>query len=203
MGLETAEFIDGLITTNPLSTDLKTQGDDHMRLIKLVLQNTFPRAAKAYPFPDMIEVSDDYDILDTDQNMIIEADAGGGSLVLVPPSLNTGDAGWWVFVCRTGGGTSPVFIDPATGTVNGFNRIRRSVNNQLTLLMWTGNQWIASRPAGMPIGSVVQFDTRVAIPNNFLLANGSSFSGTNYPELQSVLGSTTTQNIASRYYVVE
>ena len=43
MGLETASFINGLVTTNPVgATDPKGQGDDHIRLIKSTLKATFP-----------------------------------------------------------------------------------------------------------------------------------------------------------------
>jgi len=42
MGLETGTFIDDLIVTNPLSTDKRRFGDDHLRLIKKVLKNSFP-----------------------------------------------------------------------------------------------------------------------------------------------------------------
>jgi microcystin-dependent protein len=42
MALENATYIDGLVATNPLSTDTVSQADDHLRLIKQVLKNTFP-----------------------------------------------------------------------------------------------------------------------------------------------------------------
>jgi hypothetical protein len=42
MGLETASTISGLQSSNPLSTDLKAYGDDHIRLIKSVLKTQFP-----------------------------------------------------------------------------------------------------------------------------------------------------------------
>jgi hypothetical protein len=41
MPLEDTETIAGLIETNPKSTDLISFGDDHIRLIKKVLKNTF------------------------------------------------------------------------------------------------------------------------------------------------------------------
>lgn len=44
MGLETGNFISDLINTNPLSTDKRRFGDDHLRLIKKVLLNTLPNA---------------------------------------------------------------------------------------------------------------------------------------------------------------
>lgn len=42
MALETATYISGLINTNPTATDPKSQGDDHIRLIKATLLTTFP-----------------------------------------------------------------------------------------------------------------------------------------------------------------
>lgn len=42
MGLETGTYISDLVTTNPLGSDNKSQGDDHIRLIKQVIKNTFP-----------------------------------------------------------------------------------------------------------------------------------------------------------------
>lgn len=42
MGLESATFIQDLVATNPLSSDPRSQGDDHLRLLKSVLKNSFP-----------------------------------------------------------------------------------------------------------------------------------------------------------------
>lgn len=43
MGLEAATYISDLNTANPIgASDPKAQGDDHLRLIKAVLKNTFP-----------------------------------------------------------------------------------------------------------------------------------------------------------------
>lgn len=43
MGLETATYISELDASNPIgASDPKGQGDDHLRLIKSTLQNTFP-----------------------------------------------------------------------------------------------------------------------------------------------------------------
>jgi hypothetical protein len=41
MGLESATYISQLVATNPLATDPISQGDDHIRLIKSVLQAQF------------------------------------------------------------------------------------------------------------------------------------------------------------------
>jgi hypothetical protein len=47
MGLETASFINGLVESNPTSSDGANQGDNHLRLIKTVLKNTFPNITGA------------------------------------------------------------------------------------------------------------------------------------------------------------
>jgi len=41
MGLETATLVPSLVATNPLSTDAKSQGDDHIRMVKNCLLNSF------------------------------------------------------------------------------------------------------------------------------------------------------------------
>ena len=42
MALETGNYISDLVKTNPLSSDDISQGDDHLQLIKKILQKTFP-----------------------------------------------------------------------------------------------------------------------------------------------------------------
>lgn len=47
MGLETATYINGLVPTNPTQGDLVSAGDDHIRLLKSTLKNTFPNLTAA------------------------------------------------------------------------------------------------------------------------------------------------------------
>ena len=42
MGLETGTYLDALVPTNPVATDGLAQADDHLRLIKSTLGNSFP-----------------------------------------------------------------------------------------------------------------------------------------------------------------
>lgn len=51
MSLETGTYVNDLTITNPTSSDPKSQGDDHLRLIKTVLKNSFAG------FPGMIVVT--------------------------------------------------------------------------------------------------------------------------------------------------
>ena len=41
MALESTTYINGLVATNPTGTDPKSQGDDHIRLVKSAIKNTF------------------------------------------------------------------------------------------------------------------------------------------------------------------
>lgn len=53
MPLEVATWINDLVSSNPVgATDTKAEGDDHLRLIKTALKNTFPLAVGARKFRD-------------------------------------------------------------------------------------------------------------------------------------------------------
>tara|TARA_Y100000310_G_scaffold28880_1_gene27480 strand:+ start:88 stop:687 length:600 start_codon:yes stop_codon:yes gene_type:complete len=47
MALETGTYVNDLVITNPTGSDSISVGDDHIRLIKKVLKNTFPNATAA------------------------------------------------------------------------------------------------------------------------------------------------------------
>ena len=47
MGLESASFISGLVDTNPTGSDSISQGDDHIRLVKKTVQDSFPDVDQA------------------------------------------------------------------------------------------------------------------------------------------------------------
>ncbi len=47
MGLETFTYVDSLNTSNPTSSDPKSEGDDHLRGIKTAVKNTFPNVTGA------------------------------------------------------------------------------------------------------------------------------------------------------------
>lgn len=47
MGLETGTYISSLNSANPVTGDNKTEGDDHIRLIKATILATFPNITGA------------------------------------------------------------------------------------------------------------------------------------------------------------
>ncbi len=81
MGLESATYIDGLNASNPVhATDPVSQGDDHVRLLKSVLLNTFPNLDAAV------------DLTPTEMNHLdgVTGVTGSGALVLAASPTVTG-----------------------------------------------------------------------------------------------------------------
>jgi len=51
MGLETGTYISDLVTTNPTASDALSQADDHLRLLKTAVQNSFPKDLRGVSEP--------------------------------------------------------------------------------------------------------------------------------------------------------
>ena len=47
MALESTTYIDGLVAANPTGTDPRSQGDDHIRMVKSAVKTTFPNITGA------------------------------------------------------------------------------------------------------------------------------------------------------------
>ena len=74
MGLETGTYVDDLNAANPVgATDLKSQGDDHLRLVKSVLKSTFPNATKAFYFENVLsEKTGAYSVVVTNARSLVK-----------------------------------------------------------------------------------------------------------------------------------
>lgn len=188
MGLETGTFIDDLVITNPPGSDDKRQGDDHIRLLKTVIRNTIKRASKAFFLPGSVSKSANYTVLDTDENLTIQCDSTAGTFNLSLPALDITRAGWMINVVKASTDMNPVFlVPPGAATINGFTKIRRSVAATVTQVIWTGGTWVASRPFGAPVGSVLEYYGSV-LPQGHLWADGAAIVAANYVELAAILG---------------
>ena len=53
MAKESATYISELVATNPTATDSVSVGDDHLRMLKTVLKNSFPSTSTAAIMPNM------------------------------------------------------------------------------------------------------------------------------------------------------
>ena len=57
MTVESASYISQLVATNPTATDPKSQGDNHLRLLKSVLQSQFPNLGTTAVTPTAAEIN--------------------------------------------------------------------------------------------------------------------------------------------------
>lgn len=144
MALESATYINGLNVSNPASSDLMAQADDHIRMLKAVLKNTFPNITGA---------------VTQTQNMLNNAVVPVGGIIMwsgSPASLPSGwklcDGGTYAksdgsgnitvpdlrdkFIRGCGGSTGAPTASPTVGTTGGQDSVTPTitVNNQAVAL---------------------------------------------------------------------
>lgn len=180
MGLETAPFVSSLVATNPPGTDLKTQGDDHLRLIKAALLATFPNSSKAFYLPDTTAKTADFTIAATDMNRTYPVSTAAGEVTATLPALAAGDAGWECHFIKTNTGTNALFIAPNSGTLNsgeatGLAKCRRVIPGHKSTAFWTGSAWYVSRVPRDPIGAIIEF-SGAALPVGYEWPNGQTLA---------------------------
>lgn len=115
MGLEAAQFIGQLVPTNPQGpTDQKAEGDDHIRMMKQAMQNTFPgMAGRAWRKRNAAASG----AITIDDNMtLINASSG---VVLTPSAAAQIGNG---FLCHVRAASGTVTIDPAEN-INGASSL--------------------------------------------------------------------------------
>lgn len=149
MGLEVATYIASLVSSNPVGgTDQKAQGDDHLRLIKAVLQATFPNASKAFYFPQILTKTGAYSVVVGDGSALILADATSGAFAVSLPVVATLTAGWQVTVIKTDSGSNAVTVDtPGAETINGAASRSLALQYQAETYVFDGTNWKVSSTA--------------------------------------------------------
>lgn len=185
MSVEAATFIADLQPTNPPATDPRSQGDDHLRLIKSVLQNTFSGASRQIQVPGIVAVSAAYAIQKSDGESTIYCSTGAGALNLTLPLLVAGDRGWRIFICKTTSDVNPVFVAASSGNVSSGGvsvaKARRCVPGARIAALWDGANWFIERTNRLPIGSIVTYWGSV-LPAGFEWPNGQTLAPASYPE---------------------
>lgn len=193
MGVEAATFISDFDASLPTSTDLRSQGDDHIRLEKTVLKNTFPNASKAFYFPNTAAKTIDFAVVAADMNKTFLVDTTAGIVNMTLPVLVAGDAGWECFLIKTNNGTSPVLVKPPSGGVNSgqvsVSAARRCIPNIRISILWSGAAFTVSRAVMVPVGSAIELHV-AALPVGYEWPNGQTLGSaiTNYPEFYSING---------------
>lgn len=147
MGLESATYVNDLNSSNPVSGDNVSQGDDHIRLMKAALKATFPNASKAFYLPASANKSSAYSVLSTDLNKRFTVDASGGAVTLTLPTLASGDDGWAIEVVKTDSSTNAVTLG---GTINGATNLSMKAQYEQVKVWWSGSAWYAiMQPPGI------------------------------------------------------
>lgn len=200
MGLETTTYLSGLTPSWPLAGDLKSQGDDHIRLIKSALQATFPSATKPFYFPKS-EIITTTTVLDaTDQNNTIFVDSTAGDFNVTLPTLGASDGGFSFIMIKSSSDHNAAIVMPASGSiVTGTGAVasaRIGILASAATFVWSGGVWFCSKP-GPSVGSTENYDGST-IPFGYLDLAGGSYSSTAFAELFLALGTTTLRDKRGR-----
>lgn len=195
MGLETGTYVTDLVTTNPLNADLESQGAAHIRLIKSVLQSTFPGASRPVGVPRISSKVANFSPAQTDAMTTYLVDTTAGVVTMTLPTLASSDAGWEIQLIKTNTGTSPILIAPPSGTlssgpITGLAATRRCIPNTPTRVIWTGSAFICTRALDTPVGACLEYHGS-SLPVGFEWPNGQTLAiaSTNYPDFYSINGS--------------
>ena len=104
MALESASWITQLVATNPVVGDPVGEGDDHLRMIKTVLQNSFPSSSTSAIIPNMSGQSGKYLTTDgTDASWALVEGVPAGVITMWSGSVATIPSGW--AICDGNNGT--------------------------------------------------------------------------------------------------
>ena len=164
MGLESSQYISNLVSTNPTSSDFRSQGDDHIRNIKSAVKNTFPNAARPFQFDSTIALQEgDYTPnASTSDGYVIPVSARAAVRTVTLP-LNPGFDGLRFVVVKADFSINAITISGNGNTVDGKSSILLDKPYQKARLTWsaTTSQWFA------------QLDDRPAV-GSWLVHSGSS-----------------------------
>jgi microcystin-dependent protein len=205
MGLEVATYISDLVTTNPPTSDLETQGANHLQLIKTVLQNVFGITSRRFVgLPNFSAQSlSVFNVGVGNANLTFLYSTAGGPVTFNLPTLLPTDAGWEISLIKTTTDVNPVFITPPSGTIqsgeySGLTKVRRCIPGRRTRIMWTGSIFICERVENRPIGTIFDFSF-AGLPVGYEWSNGQVLSSAaNYPEYFAVNGSGNTVDMRGR-----
>ena len=188
MSVEVGTYLSSLVSANPLSSDQVAQGDDHLRLIKTLLNNTFPNATRAFRFPVVSSIVTGSLALDnTYDNATIRADATLGGVTVTLPSAGTIYEGWSCRVIKVDTSINFVKVSGSGGnTIRDFNDFYLLEKYEGARFEYMGSiGWMVQLDIPEPLGFVKMWPLPT-VPPKFLKANGALISRTTYPELNAL-----------------
>lgn len=204
MGLEVTTLISGLTPTWPTGSERKSQGDDHIRLIKAVLQGTFPNASKAFYFPTVQQVNVGPALtIANDNQMLIMSTAAGNISVSLPSGFGVAESGWRIMIMKNSTDINAIIVSAPSTTIlsraGATATIRVGQLDEPATFFWSGTAWYCWKP-GPLIGSTLEWNSST-LPCGYLFEQGSGFSSTEYAELYAMMGSNILLDKRGRYTI--
>jgi hypothetical protein len=176
MALETATYISNLTATNPTGGDVVAQGDDHLRLIKGVLQATFPVASRPFRFSstNSAVASNVAVSATTDDNKIIPVNARTGPFTVTLPITPDYD-GYTLTVMKADFSINAVTIAGNSRLINGAANLLLQWPYQSVTLYWSAGDsgWYAVVSAREEVGTLKPTLQNAAPPGYVLAFNGT------------------------------
>ncbi len=179
MGLETGTYISNLVSSNPTGTDFESQGDDHLRLIKSVLQSTFPGANRPNRFMAAKTTQTTSFTLNatTDQNCVVGVDATAGSVTISFPVPTNATM---YLIQKIDNSANTVVLDPTPQGINGVSTLTLTSYGQSALVYYSTilGAWVGI--IGFPYtpyysgGQDIPFSDLATIANQRLLGSFGS-----------------------------
>jgi hypothetical protein len=162
MGLETGSNIADLVITNPLASDPKSAGDDHLRLIKTILKNAFAGFTGAIIVTGTDTGTAAAHVLTPTTPLVAYAT---GLMVLYRP-VNAGIGALTVNISALGVKSVKTLLgaDPTSGDITA---------NQPLLLMYDGTNFVIVAGSGLLSKTGNQ-----ALTGNLTLTGNQTISGT-------------------------
>jgi hypothetical protein len=159
MGLENVTYVADLVSSNPLGSDPKGQGDDHIRNIKKALGNTFPGASRGFILTKAAELSDatteesaSRALVTADHGKFIPVAVAAGSVTLTLPDPTVVGTGWQVGFIRKDGGANTLTIARFGAELINYvaSSIRIDIQYESLILRTDGTNWfiVASNQYG-------------------------------------------------------
>lgn len=170
MALESASWITQLVATNPVVGDPVGEGDDHLRMLKTVLQNSFPSSSTSAVIPNMSGQGGKYLYTDGTDTSWVEAGSGLQISTTAPVSPSAGDM-WWnsetgkMYIYYTDATPDSQWVQMASDGAAGatgpmgpksISLLYPALNDQVTMFYTTQNLVVSQ------ISSAVQGGTSVA-----------------------------------------
>lgn len=179
MPLEAASFINQLNTSNPQGSDFLSEGDNHLRLLKLVLRNSFPSVGGAVSATD-VELSRVAGVTAPIQTQLDAKAAVVSPNLTGTPTVPTATIG-----TNSGQAASTAFVQAAIASVNAQTSLVLSVDNSASIPVYDGLHILCTNPAAVefvfPIAPVFGGENRITVGNgrsdNYITLGGAKVNG--------------------------